>query len=213
MFDIWSMIYSFPVILVALTFHEFAHGYTAHLLGDPTPRQQGRLTLNPLAHLDLLGTLMMLVARFGWAKPVQVNPFYFKGDRQRGMLLVALAGPLANILVAFIGALLYNLFGVHAETVLIDYNYFSFFLRNLVSINIYLALFNLIPVPPLDGSKILLGLMPRKYHDSIYALEAYGPMILMLLILTNITGRVLVPIAQVVIKSLDFITYFIVSAF
>jgi len=213
MFDIWSMIYSFPVILVALTFHEFAHGYMAHLLGDPTPKQQGRLTLNPLAHLDPLGTLMMIVARFGWAKPVQVNPFYFQGNRQRGMLLVALAGPLANILVAFIGALMYNLFGVHAEAVLVNYDYFSFFLRSLVSINIYLALFNLIPVPPLDGSKILLGIMPRNYHESIYSLEAYGPMILMLLILTNITGRVLLPIARVVINSFDSITYFIVTAF
>lgn len=99
MFDIREMIYVLPVILVALTFHEFAHGYAAHLLGDPTPRQQGRLTLNPLPHLDPLGTLMMLVARFGWAKPVQVNPFYFRGNRQRGMLIVSLAGPLANVRV------------------------------------------------------------------------------------------------------------------
>lgn len=213
MFDIREMIYSFPVILIALTFHEFAHGYAAHLLGDPTPKQQGRLTLNPLPHLDPLGTLMLLVARFGWAKPVQVNPFYFRGNRQRGMLLVALAGPLANILVAFIGALLYNLFGIHAENILVDYNYVSFFLSSLVSINIYLAIFNLIPVPPLDGSKILLGILPRQYHDSIYSLESYGPILLMLLILTNITGRVLVPIARVVIKSLDIITYLIVTAF
>jgi len=213
MFDIMDMLYSLPVILVALTFHEFAHGYAAHLLGDPTPKQQGRLTLNPLPHLDPLGTLMMIVARFGWAKPVQVNPFYFKGDRQRGMLLVALAGPLANILVAFIGALLYNLFGTHAKTWLMEYDYLSFFLSSLVSINIYLALFNLIPVPPLDGSNILRGVLPRRYHDSIYSLEAYGPILLMLLVLTNITGRILVPVARLAIKFLDIITYMLVTAF
>jgi len=213
MFDIWSMLYTFPVILIALTVHEFSHGYAAHLLGDPTPKQQGRLTLNPLPHLDPLGTLMMLVARFGWAKPVQVNPFYFKGNRQRGMLLVALAGPLSNVLVAFVGALLYNLLVTQARDLLVQHNYLSYFIRSLVSINIYLAVFNLIPVPPLDGSKILLGLMPRQYHESIYSLEAYGPILLMLLILTNITGRVLVPIARVVISCLDIITYLLVTAF
>lgn len=213
MFDIWSMLYTFPVILIALTVHEFSHGYAAHLLGDPTPKQQGRLTLNPLPHLDPLGTLMMLVARFGWAKPVQVNPFYFKGNRQRGMLLVALAGPLSNVLVAFVGALLYNLLVTQVRDLLIQHNYLSYFIRSLVSINIYLAVFNLIPVPPLDGSKILLGLMPRQYHESIYSLETYGPILLMLLILTNITGRVLVPIARIVIRGLDIITYLLVTAF
>jgi len=125
MFDIWSMLYTFPVILIALTVHEFSHGYAAHLLGDPTPKQQGRLTLNPLPHLDPLGTLMMLVARFGWAKPVQVNPFYFKGNRQRGMLLVALAGPLSNVLVAFVGALLYNLLVTQARDLLVQHNWLS----------------------------------------------------------------------------------------
>lgn len=213
MFDIREMIYVLPVILVALTFHEFAHGYAAHLLGDPTPRQQGRLTLNPLPHLDPLGTLMMLVARFGWAKPVQVNPFYFRGNRQRGMLIVSLAGPLANVLVAFMGALLYNLLGNHAGTVFREVRYLPFFLSSLVSINIYLAIFNLIPVPPLDGSKVLLGVLPRRYHESIYALESYGPIILMLLIITNMTGRILLPIARVMIYYIDVITYTIVAAF
>lgn len=189
-----GLLISVPAILIAITIHEFSHGLAAHMLGDPTPQRQGRLTLNPLPHLDPLGTLMLLVAKFGWAKPVQVNPYYFKGDRQRGMLLVALAGPLSNMVVALLGAILYNLFGAQG--------YLDGFIGALISINVYLALFNLIPVPPLDGSKILLGLLPRRMHDSIYQLESYGPIILVLLIVFNITGRVLVPIARVVIISL-----------
>lgn len=198
-----QLIYSVPAILIALTIHEFSHGMAAHLLGDPTPKNQGRLTLNPLPHLDPLGTLMLLVARFGWAKPVQVNPYYFKGDRQRGMLYVALAGPLSNILVALVGSMMYNLFDV--------YSYLSTFSITLITINVYLAIFNLIPVPPLDGSKILIGLLPRRMHDTIYQLEAYGPIILMLLIVTNLTGRILVPIARVIIVSLIKLSYLIVG--
>ena len=190
-----GLLISGPAILIAITVHEFSHGLAAHGLGDPTPRRQGRLTLNPLSHLDLLGTLMLFVANFGWAKPVQVNPFMFKGDRQRGMLLVALAGPLSNLLVALLGAILYNLFGKTGY-------YTAIFLNYLVLINVYLAVFNLIPVPPLDGSKILAGVLPRRYHEYIYQLEAYGPFILMFLILTRTTGRILGPLAGTII---DFI--------
>ena len=200
MFSLTGILVSLPAILIALTIHEFSHGFVAHRLGDPTPQRQGRLTFNPLAHLDLLGTLMLLVANFGWAKPVQVNPFMFKGDRQRGMLLVALAGPLSNLLVALLGAILYNLFGKTG-------GYTTVFLSYLILINVYLAVFNLIPVPPLDGSKILAGLLPRRYHDYIYKLEAYGPFILMFLILTRTTGRILGPLAGTII---DFI--FMISA-
>ncbi|MCR4442905.1 MAG: site-2 protease family protein [Peptococcaceae bacterium] len=193
-FDLTGFLISVPAILVAITVHEFSHGLAAHFLGDPTPRRQGRLTLNPLPHLDALGTLMLLVAHFGWAKPVEINPFYFRGDRQRGILLVSLAGPFSNLVVALLGAILYNLFNVGT--------YFASFIITLVSINVYLALFNLIPVPPLDGSRILTGLLPRRMHGFIYQLEAYGPLILVLLILTNITGLVLMPAARAIIITL-----------
>jgi len=195
MLNITQYTYFIPAILVALTIHEFSHGFAAYLLGDPTPKHQGRLTLNPLAHLDPLGTLMLLVARFGWAKPVQINPFNFRGNRQFGLLLVSLAGPASNMVVALLGGILYNLVDV--------YSYAWYFAISLVTINVYLAIFNLLPIPPLDGSKILLGLLPRRFHESIYKLEAYGPFILIILIVSNITGRVLIPIANV------FIVYFV----
>ena len=185
-----GLLISVPAILIAITIHEFSHGLAAHILGDPTPQRQGRLTLNPLPHLDPLGTLMLLVARFGWAKPVEVNPYYFKGNRQRGMLLVAMAGPLSNMVVALVGAVLYNLFGTAG--------YLGSFLGTLLSINVYLALFNLIPVPPLDGSKILAGLLPDKGAAFIYSLEQFGPLLLLLLIFTNMTGKIIMPLYNVI---------------
>lgn len=186
-----QILISVPAILIALTIHEFSHGYVAHYLGDPTPKRQGRLTLNPLPHLDPLGTLLLLVAHFGWAKPVQVNPFYFRGDRQRGMLLVALAGPGSNLIVALLSGILYNLF---VQSVIL-----AMFFLTLLSINVYLAIFNLLPVPPLDGSKILAGLLPRRMHGYIHQLEIYGPFILLLLIFTNVIGKILVPVSQTII--------------
>ncbi|MFY9175532.1 MAG: site-2 protease family protein [Peptococcia bacterium] len=212
-FNIESLIISIPAVLLALSFHEFAHGYVAYRLGDPTPKIQGRLTLNPLAHLDLLGTLMMFIARFGWAKPVQVNPLNFKGDRMRGMMLVSLAGPLSNILIAFIGLLLYNLLGVYAYDFIIRHYRIELFLITLIYLNVYLSIFNLIPLPPLDGSKILLGILPRRYYNSYFNLERYAPIILILLILTGITSRVLAPIAALLIGLLDKLAYLIVTIF
>ncbi len=198
---IQSLLYNIPAILIALTIHEFSHGYTAHLLGDPTPKRQGRLTLNPLAHLDPLGTILLLVARFGWAKPVQVNPFYFRGNKQRGMLLVSLAGPASNILLAFAAGILYYL--VAPQTFL------SSFLAYLIIIDVYLALFNLIPIPPLDGSNILLSMLPASTHEKFYQFQAYGSIILMLLIVTNITGKFLTPAAEGLINFIMLAAYMI----
>ncbi|MBZ4652674.1 MAG: peptidase [Peptococcaceae bacterium] len=196
MLSITKLLIKIPVILIAVTIHEYAHGRMAALLGDPTPRQQGRLTLNPIPHLDPLGALLLLVAGFGWAKPVEVNPYYFRGNRQRGMMLVALAGPLSNLLVALLGGILYNLFD--------KYTYLAAFSLALTSINVYLALFNLIPVPPLDGSKIVFGILPRHLHGFLYQLEAYGPLLLMLLIVTNITDFLITPARGIILTILRF---------
>jgi Zn-dependent protease len=198
-----------PAVLIALTFHEYAHARAAESLGDSTARYMGRMSLNPLVHLDPLGFILLLVVGFGWAKPVPVNPLNFKGDRQRGMMLVAAAGPLMNIFIAFTAALILNLAltksEMYSNAPLVQ------IMLSIVYINVYLAIFNLIPVPPLDGSKVLAGLL--RSDKIIYQLERYGSIILLVLILTNVVGMVLLPLANVVINFLFDITQLITAPF
>ncbi|MHB1418579.1 MAG: site-2 protease family protein [Bacillota bacterium] len=190
--NLQGLLYSIPGILLGLTFHEYAHGKVAAMLGDPTPAQQGRLTLNPIPHLDPLGTLLLLVAGFGWAKPVQVNPLYFRGDRRRGMMYVGMAGPLMNIVLAYLFAVLlrYIPAGGPLEQVVFG----------VVSINIVLAVFNLIPVPPLDGSRILAGIVPKEQAGFIYKLESYGPFLLLLLVATGLSSVIIGPLINIVAR-------------
>ncbi len=149
----WAFIIWIPAVLIALALHEAAHAYAADYLGDPTPRRLGRVTLNPLVHLDAIGTLLLVLVHFGWGKPVPVDPRYF-GRPRRDMVLVALAGPLANIVTAVILACALrtgDFAAVPAASVAVN---------ALVIVNLLLALFNLLPIPPLDGSKIVHGLLP-----------------------------------------------------
>jgi Zn-dependent protease len=172
-------------LLVAAPLHELAHAYAADRLGDPTPRRFGRLTLNPLAHLDPLGTILLLVAGFGWAKPVPIDPSYFP-DWRRGLVLVAAAGPLANVILAF-------LFGLPFKLGVLPPAPFSELLLTLVFINAVLAVFNLIPVPPLDGSKILIGLLPGPLGLAYARLQNYGVLILFALIWFRVTDVLVRP--------------------
>ncbi|HEX6989900.1 MAG TPA: site-2 protease family protein [Bacillota bacterium] len=178
-------------LVLAFTFHEWAHAKSADVMGDPTPRSMGRLTLNPLAHVDPIGLLLLFLAGFGWAKPVPVNPYNF-ADPRRGMVLVAAAGPLSNVVLAYLTLVLLRVpgFAAVAGGTLVGPALEAFYQFNLV-----LAVFNLLPIPPLDGSKILAGLLPGR-SGSLYALEQYGPMILILLVFTRVIGRILGPLIR-----------------
>ena len=179
-----------PVILLALTVHEYAHGYVAYRLGDPTAKQAGRLTLNPLSHLDPIGTIMLFLVHFGWAKPVPVDPRYFTNPK-RDMLWVALAGPAANMVLAFISGLVIRFANSNPGVFMsgaLGPSFISMIVLSL-QINLALAVFNLLPVPPLDGSKIMYGLLPPQYDHLAYNLERYGPMVLLGLVMMGmLTG-------------------------
>jgi Zn-dependent protease len=182
-----DMILLAPPILVALTFHEFAHGYVALRFGDPTAKMAGRLTLNPLSHLDPIGTIMLFVVHFGWAKPVPVDPRYFRNPKQ-DMLWVALAGPGANMVLAFISGILLSMLG--RGSLFGSHNMLLIMLQYSLFINLALAVFNMLPIPPLDGSKVLRGLLPYQYQHIADQMEMYGPWALMGLIMMGMmTGR------------------------
>ncbi|PCJ14172.1 MAG: site-2 protease family protein [Candidatus Neomarinimicrobiota bacterium] len=176
-----------PPILVALTFHEYAHGYVAFKLGDPTAKMAGRLTLNPLSHLDPIGTIMLFVVHFGWAKPVPVDPRYFRNPN-KDMLWVAMAGPAANMVLAFISGILLSVMG---RGVAFGSNHFlPIMLQYSLFINLALAVFNMLPIPPLDGSKVLRVLLPYQHQHIADQMEMYGPWVLMGLIMMGmVTGR------------------------
>jgi Zn-dependent protease len=186
-----------PAIIIGLTFHEFAHGKVAALLGDPTPGEQGRLTLNPLPHIDWIGFFMLMFFSFGWAKPVMVSPWKFnpKITMKIGMLLVSLAGPLMNFLLAFFSVVLLRLVSEFYGSA---YANVTLILLNMTWYNIILALFNLIPLPPLDGAKVLAGILPDKSSKLIYSLEKYGPLLLMILIISNVFARFVLPVAYMI---------------
>ena len=163
-----------PVLLFALVFHEFAHGWVANKLGDPTAKDAGRLTLNPMAHLDMFGSLMILFVGFGWAKPVPVDSRYLANPRI-DMMKIAFAGPAANLLLAFVTGMLIRATGYLGP--------FTTMMIMFTQINIMLAVFNMIPISPLDGSQIFSGMMIRSNPDLVMKLQMYGPQILMGLIL------------------------------
>lgn len=160
------------VIFLTLPVHEFAHGWAAVKLGDNTPRWQGRLTINPFAHIDYIGALCILLFGFGWAKPVQVNQNNFRNPK-RDMALTALAGPLSNIIVALIAMLLFNACLNLLGFVGVWVQYVAWFFFYIASINVSLAVFNLIPIPPLDGSRLLSALLPYKYYYVLMRYERY----------------------------------------
>lgn len=171
------------VLIVAFSIHELAHAVTADRLGDPTPRRMGRITLNPLAHLDPLGSIMLLVSGFGWAKPVMVQPLNLQGNPRSSMAIVAAAGPISNLVMAILFALpvRMGLVGISTSTSGI-FPSLEFLVFSFIWINLILLFFNLIPVPPLDGYRVLTGILPPDMAYQLRPLEQYGFMILLLAI-------------------------------
>ena len=195
--DLRRIVLLLPAVLVGFTVHEYSHALVAVRLGDSTPRDQGRLTLNPIAHIELIGLLLILLVGFGWAKPVQINPRNFKNPRN-DEILVSLAGPSSNLLFGIAFALAVKLLLTLAPVIFytggfgpVLYQIFSYF----VWINLLLAVFNLFPIPPLDGSHILLSLIPDKYARFKLVYTRYGRFILIALILLgSFSGYNLLPI-------------------
>ena len=176
-----TFIMSIVILIMSVVIHELSHGYTAELLGDPTPRLQGRLTLNPFKHLDLFGSLIVPVITslsgftFGWAKPIQWNPYNVENKRW-GELIISIAGPLSNIFIAVVFGTIIRFFGPSLSVSFIQISSY------IVFINILLAVFNMIPVPPLDGSKVLFALLPAKFSWVREVLERYSIFLFLILI-------------------------------
>jgi Zn-dependent protease len=185
-----------PVLLVSMMLHELAHGFVAYRLGDPTAKLHGRLSFNPLKHLDPLGTAMFVITylfagyMFGWAKPVPVSPYYFK-NRQRGMAIVGIVGPVTNFILAIIFVLILNFTTPKVGSIAFQA------LALLFQVNIVLGLFNLIPIPPLDGSRVVGAFMPRNMYEKWVQVDRYG-MVIILVFVIVFWGRFSYVIADVI---------------
>ncbi|MBN1567416.1 MAG: site-2 protease family protein [Acidobacteria bacterium] len=196
-----ELILQITALIFSVIFHEVAHGYVAYRLGDPTARDANRLTLNPLAHIDLMGSvllpLILILAKspvlFGWAKPVPFNPGYFRNVK-KGVMLVGLAGPASNLIVAVVAAFIYRIFSFGGLP--------GLFLLNLCIVNVILALFNLIPIPPLDGSRVAIGFLPSRLISPYLKLESYGFIIIFGLLWLGALDYVLWPIASMLFRFL-----------
>ena len=207
-----ALLLTLPGVIVAITFHEFAHAFAADKLGDDTPRRQGRLNLNPLSHIDPIGFLMLVFVHFGWGKPVEINPINF--NRKRSMsaqeAIVALAGPLMNILIAFILTIV--IFAINAFAPVFVMSKVGVLvvltLQMAISVNIGLGVFNLVPLPPLDGSKILMHFLPYKAKNWFMENRRIFYTIFIVLWVTNLVGYIISPIINVVYSGI----YSLVSA-
>jgi Zn-dependent protease len=199
---IYWIIFAVPSILIASTVHEYAHGLAAFKLGDPTAKANGRLTLNPLAHIDPLGALSMVIFRFGWSKPVPINEYNFE-KRELGTALTSLAGPLSNILMAMLMALINFIFNVN------PFSIFGSLLLTFTMINLALAFFNLIPIPPLDGHKIVRAILPRKLRYYWEDLEKFRIVLLIIVIVPITTQGSLASlfITTTITKSLELLGF------
>lgn len=199
-------IFLFVIKLAALGFsiilHEIAHGYAAYRMGDPTAAYSNRLTLNPIAHIDLFGSIILPVilivagspVLLGWAKPVPINPYYFRNVKQ-GIMVTGAAGPLTNFVLALAGGIVFHLVSPFSDVG-------AWFLAYFCATNVALGVFNLIPIPPLDGSRVLYGLLPRGMDDQYIAIERYGMFILFALLYIGVLDRIIYPVSMFILRLL-----------
>lgn len=201
---ILTKILTLPGIILGISLHEFAHAWMSDRLGDPTPKRQGRLTVNPMAHIDIVGFIALLLVGFGWGRPVQIDPFYYK-HRRRDEFLVAIAGVTMNLIVAVIlsfpAKALMNMYYQTGSGLVENCFYIIYY---AVSINVCLMVFNLIPCPPLDGWNIVTQLFGLQKYSWWYKIYQYGQWILIILIFANITDLILMPGVSAIMRLLGF---------
>lgn len=214
MFDIFSreglitFLYTLPALVLSLSIHEYAHAWVAYKLGDISQKIRGRLTLNPLAHIDPIGFIAIVLVGVGWGKPVTVDDRNFK-DSRKGMMLTSLAGPASNLLLAILVTLVLKLlmiFGIF--NTMLNSNVGNILLSMLVYViqfNIVFGIFNLIPLPPLDGSKVLAYFLPQRARGFMYTLEKYSFIIIMIIYFTNLTSYIIAPGYNLVLKLINWI--------
>ncbi|WNS75320.1 site-2 protease family protein [Bacillus sp. DTU_2020_1000418_1_SI_GHA_SEK_038] len=196
-FNLKEIPYVAITLMIAFTVHEFAHAFVAYKFGDPTAKNQGRLTLNPIQHLDPIGTILIFIAGFGWARPVPVNRFFFKNPRLAG-ISVSIAGPISNLIMASLGFLIwYAMVGMGLAAGLPSF--VPDFLNIFIHLNLVLFIFNLIPLPPLDGYRIVEDLMPKSIRPRLTQYEAYGSVIFLILVITPLDQYTIQPIFRYVL--------------
>lgn len=221
-FNIVATLLTLPGVILAMSFHEFAHAFAADRLGDSTPRNQGRLTLDPMKHIDPVGIFLLIFAHIGWGRPVQINPNNFsKVSREKGETIVSLAGPLMNFILAFVLMIIFyllaifipntgilkSLSGINVMSVIMTMLYYA------IVVNVGLGVFNLIPIPPLDGSKIFLRVLPYKAQRWIDDNMNIIQIVFLILFITNILGYITTPIIQVIMSGIEFVVSSIFSIF
>lgn len=212
-----GLLLTLPGVIIAITFHEFAHAFVADKLGDDTPRRQGRVTLNPLAHIDPIGFFMLIVAHFGWGKPVEINPRNF--NRKMSMsaqeALVAVAGPVMNIIIAFILTIILFAIATFSGTFIFTTtgSFLVIAIQMAISVNIGLGVFNLIPVPPLDGSKILMHILPTNAKNWVIEHQNIFYIVFLILWITDLVSYIISPVINVVSSGIYGLVSLIFKAF